>query len=53
MNDCKFNNCIHENEPHCAVKAAVESGAINEERYINYLKMMNGDEMDWNEWERD
>lgn len=51
MNDCKFNNCTHENEPHCAIKAAVESGAINEERYINYLKMLNGDEMDWNEWE--
>lgn len=51
MNDCKFNNCIHENEPQCAIKAAVESGAINEERYINYLKMMNGDEMDWNEWD--
>lgn len=53
MNDCKFNNCTHENEPHCAVKAAVETGEINEERYINYLKMMNGDEMDWNEWEVD
>ena len=53
INDCKFNNCTHENEPHCAVKAAVETGEINEERYINYLKIMNGDEMDWNEWEVD
>ncbi len=51
INDCKFNNCTHENEPHCAVKAAVEKGEIDAERYYNYLKMMHSDEMDWNEWE--
>ncbi|MDP2386732.1 MAG: ribosome small subunit-dependent GTPase A [Bacteroidota bacterium] len=51
INDCKFNNCTHENEPHCAVKAAVEAGQIDAERYFNYLKMMHSDEMDWNEWE--
>ena len=26
MNDCKFNNCLHENEPKCAIMAAVENG---------------------------
>jgi len=51
MNDCKFNNCRHENEPHCAVLKAVEEGEIHEERYINYLKMLNGDEMNWNDWD--
>ena len=51
MNDCKFNNCRHENEPHCAVIKAVEEGIIYEERYINYLKMLNGDEMNWKDWE--
>jgi ribosome biogenesis GTPase len=51
MNDCKFNNCRHENEPHCAVIKAVEEGIIFEERYINYLKMLNGDEMNWKDWE--
>jgi len=51
MNDCKFNNCKHENEPHCAVLKAVEEGKIHEERYINYLKMLNGDEMNWKDWE--
>jgi len=51
MNDCKFNNCRHENEPHCAVIKAVEDGIIFEERYINYLKMLNGDEMNWKDWE--
>jgi ribosome biogenesis GTPase len=51
MNDCKFNNCKHENEPHCAVLKAVEEGKIHEERYVNYLKMLNGDEMNWKDWE--
>jgi ribosome biogenesis GTPase len=51
MNDCKFNNCKHENEPHCAVLKAVDEGKIYEERYINYLKMLNGDEMNWKDWE--
>lgn len=51
MNDCKFNNCTHENEPHCAVKKAVEAGEIDAERYHNYLKMMHSDEMDWNDWD--
>lgn len=51
MNDCKFNNCTHENEPHCAVKKAVETGEIDAERYHNYLKMMHSDEMDWNDWD--
>lgn len=51
MNDCKFNNCLHENEPKCAVKTAVESGEISEERYSSYLGILNGEEMDWEEWE--
>ncbi len=37
MNDCKFNNCVHFNEPGCAVKEAVNEGAIAEERYLSYL----------------
>lgn len=51
MNDCKFNNCLHVNEPKCAVKEAVESGEISEERYHSYLGILNGEEMDWKEWE--
>ncbi|PBQ31942.1 ribosome small subunit-dependent GTPase A [Sphingobacteriaceae bacterium] len=51
MNACKFNNCIHVNEPKCAVIAAVESGDISEERYTSYLGILNGEEMDWKEWE--
>ncbi|MGL5960341.1 MAG: ribosome small subunit-dependent GTPase A, partial [Cetobacterium sp.] len=30
---CKFNNCIHVNEPQCGVKEAVEAGIIPQERY--------------------
>ena len=51
MNNCKFNNCIHVNEPKCAVLEAVKNGYISEERYISYLGILNGEEMDWKEWE--
>jgi ribosome biogenesis GTPase / thiamine phosphate phosphatase len=37
MNNCKFNNCVHFNEPGCAVKEAVNDGVISEERYLSYL----------------
>lgn len=39
--DCKFNNCIHVNEPGCAVKEAVESARIHPLRYQNYLSMLD------------
>ncbi len=37
---CKFHNCLHINEPKCAVQAAVEEEEILESRYITYLKLM-------------
>lgn len=43
--ECKFNNCLHVNEPHCAVKKAVEAGTIAESRYINYLSILNSEEL--------
>ncbi|MCB0538925.1 MAG: ribosome small subunit-dependent GTPase A [Chitinophagales bacterium] len=39
--ECKFNNCMHINEPDCAVLAALEEGKITEFRYQNYLNMVN------------
>ena len=51
MNDCKFNNCLHVNEPKCAVLKAVENGEISHERYVSYLGILNGEEMEWKEWE--
>lgn len=44
MHECKFNNCMHMNEPKCAVKAAVESGDIFESRYYSYVQLMDEDE---------
>jgi len=41
---CKFNNCLHVNEPDCAIKEAVKSGLINQWRYENYLQIISGDE---------
>ena len=38
--NCKFHNCMHINEPKCAVIEAIENGEIEETRYITYLKLM-------------
>ena len=40
LNNCQFNNCLHFNEPECAVKEAVNNGEINEDRYVSYLGIM-------------
>jgi len=40
INDCQFNNCLHTNEPGCAVKQAVADGAINEDRYVSYYNIL-------------
>lgn len=37
--DCRFANCKHINEPGCAVKAGLETGAVAEERYHTYLSI--------------
>lgn len=37
---CKFHNCMHINEPKCAVLENIESGEIEESRYMTYLKLM-------------
>jgi ribosome biogenesis GTPase / thiamine phosphate phosphatase len=36
---CRFNNCTHANEPGCAVLAALESGALSNDRWQAYLKL--------------
>ena len=40
LNNCQFNNCLHYNEPGCAIKAAVENGEIDEDRFVSYLGIM-------------
>jgi ribosome biogenesis GTPase len=44
LNECKFDNCVHINEPKCAIKNAVAEGEIAESRYFNYLSMYEQDE---------
>lgn len=42
--ECKFYNCLHVNEPKCAVKAGVEKGFVAETRYKSYLNMFENNE---------
>jgi ribosome biogenesis GTPase len=41
---CKFNNCLHKEEPHCAIKKALENNQISWSRYDSYLKILEGDD---------
>ena len=41
LNDCQFNNCLHINEPGCAIKKALEEGRIHPERYISYWNILD------------
>lgn len=49
--NCKFNNCIHENEPECGVRKAYQQGKIAEERYLNYLTIMSDYRANFKHWE--
>ena len=42
--NCKFNNCIHINEPNCKVLEALANGKISKHRYQNYLNMLENEE---------
>jgi ribosome biogenesis GTPase len=44
LGQCKFNNCLHKEEPHCAVKKALEEDKIAWSRYNSYLKILEGDD---------
>ena len=42
FDDCRFGSrCIHENEPSCSVKEAVENGEISKKRYESYIQLLN------------
>jgi ribosome biogenesis GTPase len=47
--ECKFNNCLHIDEPKCAIKEKVESGEIAFHRYKNYLNIYYDRETDHDE----
>jgi ribosome biogenesis GTPase len=40
LQSCQYNNCIHENEPGCAIKNAVQQGHIHIDRYVNYMTIL-------------
>ncbi len=45
IGSCKFNNCIHLNEPGCAVMAAVGNGEIAQSRYHSYLSILQNEDI--------
>ncbi|HEX8268363.1 MAG TPA: ribosome small subunit-dependent GTPase A [Flavobacterium sp.] len=44
QDQCRFNNCLHKDEPHCAIKKALEEDNIAWSRYKSYLQILEGDE---------
>lgn len=42
LNECRFHNCVHVNEPGCAILQAVEEGNISVDRYESYLSIYDG-----------
>ncbi len=42
--DCKFNNCLHVKEPHCAVKKALDNDEVAFSRYRSYLQILEGED---------
>ncbi|MEH6681373.1 MAG: ribosome small subunit-dependent GTPase A [Sediminicola sp.] len=43
-NECKFNNCLHMEEPKCAVKDALEKDQVSWSRYRSYVQMVTGED---------
>jgi ribosome biogenesis GTPase len=44
LGQCKFNNCLHLHEPHCAVQEAVKEGEIASSRYLSYFSIFENDD---------
>lgn len=44
QDQCKFNNCLHKDEPNCAVKQALDEDRIAWSRYNSYLQILEGDD---------
>ena len=41
LNNCQFNNCLHVNEPGCAIKEGVVNKEIHEDRYVSYVNILD------------
>ena len=50
VNDCHFPNCTHDHEPDCAVRQAAEEGKVSPERYDSYVRLLNGESFQLEEW---
>ena len=42
--ECKFHNCMHTNEPKCAIKQGLENDTIAPSRYYSYLQIIKGED---------
>lgn len=51
QHQCKFSNCLHLQEPGCAVLKAVEEGEIPASRYLNYVSIVEDEDMSLTEWQ--
>ncbi|WP_027137647.1 ribosome small subunit-dependent GTPase A [Gaetbulibacter saemankumensis] len=53
--DCKFNNCLHIQEPKCAVKEALENDEIAYSRYRSYIQIVEGDDENYrtDNWDKE
>ena len=51
---CKFNNCLHVKEPHCAVKKALDNDDVSFSRYRSYLQILEGEDEHYrtDNWEK-
>jgi len=45
LGGCRYTDCSHENEPDCAVRAALEKGDIKRTRYASYIKLLQTQRM--------
>jgi len=50
LSGCRFTNCTHTHEPHCAVKQAVEEQIITPSRYQNYLSIIHNEDINIKDW---
>ncbi|WP_166963149.1 ribosome small subunit-dependent GTPase A [Yeosuana marina] len=52
---CKFNNCLHVKEPHCAVKKALDNDEVAFSRYRSYLQILEGEDEHYrtDNWEKE
>ncbi len=51
IKQCQFNNCLHMKEPGCAVLKGLQSGEINEQRYLNYVSIVADYIQEYKHWE--